>query len=101
MQRSGAVCKAGESGQGAGETVPILGSASVGSVKPGLLFCDAHGVRTLPSRDSGVANFFSSAKRPSFLFMPDPRALKTLNYLDGWIARKTFDEVGRPTCARG
>jgi hypothetical protein len=35
VQRSGAVCKAGESGQGAGGTVPILGNASVGSVKPG------------------------------------------------------------------
>jgi hypothetical protein len=45
-------------------------------------------------RDSGVANFFSSAKRPSFLFMPDPRALKPLKNLDGWIAQKTFDEGG-------
>jgi hypothetical protein len=45
-------------------------------------------------RDSGVANFFSSAKRPSFLFMPDPRALKPLENLDGWIAPKTFDEDG-------
>ncbi len=45
-------------------------------------------------RDSGVANFFSSAKRPSFLFMPDPRALKPLENLDGWIAQETFDEDG-------
>ena len=45
-------------------------------------------------RDSGVANFFSSAKRPSFLFMPDPRALKPLENLDGWITPKTFDEDG-------
>ena len=56
---------------------------SVGSVKPGLLFCAA--IAALP---------ISSAKRPSFLFMPDPRALKPLKNLDGWIAPKTSDEDG-------
>ena len=67
-------------------------SASVGSVKPGLLFCDAHGVRVLPSRDSGVA--ISFLPRSGHLFMPDPRALKPLENLDGWIAPKTSDEDG-------
>ena len=88
VQRSGTVCKAGESGQGAGGTVPTLGawprtSASVGSVKPGLLFCAAI-----------AALQISFLPRSGHLFMPDPRALKTLENLDGWIAPKTSDEDG-------
>jgi hypothetical protein len=48
-----------------------------------MLFCAA--IAALP---------ISFLPRSGHLFMPDPRALKPLENLDGWIAQKTFDEDG-------
>ena len=96
MQRSGTVCKAGESGQGAGGTVPTLGAW--GAVRRVRLAADERKRRLCEAwaavlrRDSGVA--ISFLPRSGHLFMPDPRALKPLENLDGWIAPKTSDEDG-------
>jgi hypothetical protein len=85
-------------GRNSADTCPERFRGSVGSVKPGLVTCGAQwiGLRRASTRQAARPTkprqrrfqFLSSAKRPSFLFMPDPRAPKPLENLDGWIAQK-------------